>query len=432
MLLEFTIKNYKSFKNPVTLSMLASSLKEHRGTHVFEEHKYNLLKSTIIYGANASGKSNLFKAILFMKKFVFSSAKDTQITDQINIEHFKLSTETINKPSLFEIVFLINKIRYRYGFLVNEDGIEAEWLFYVPTTKEARLFIREDNKIHLGPNFKEGKGIREKTRKNALFLSVSAQFNGQISSKILNWFRQLNIISGLNDRYYMGYTIEKLQDPQFKQWALNYLRSADQDILDVQIDSLEVDIENLPKEFQGRLIDRKISIDKVKSVKSFLVNTHHQKYDNNKDKVDIEVFDVKEHESKGTQKILALAGPVWDTLQNGKILFIDEFDARLHQNLTLSLIKLFNSSKSNSRKAQFILATHDANLLRNDLFRRDQIWFINKDRYGISDLYSLAEYKKSSKTERKDASYSKNYLMGKYGAIPILDDFEELFEVKDG
>ena len=95
-------------------------------------------------------------------------------------------------------------------------------------------------------------------------------------------------------------------------------------------------------------------------------------------------------------------------------------------------LKLFNSSKSNSRKAQFILATHDANLLRNDIFRRDQIWFINKDRYGISDLYSLAEYKKSSKTVRKDASYSKNYLMGKYGAIPILDDFEELFEVKNG
>ena len=159
MLLEFKVGNYKSFKEPVTFSMVASSLKEHWETHVFETQKVNLLKSTLIYGANASGKSNFFDAILFMKEFVSSSAKDTQITEKINIEHFRLSTETEEKPSLFEIIFLINRIRYRYGFQVSENRVEAEWLFYVPTTKEAKLFTRKENNIVLGPNFKEGKGI---------------------------------------------------------------------------------------------------------------------------------------------------------------------------------------------------------------------------------------------------------------------------------
>lgn len=425
MLLEFTVGNYKSFKKPVTFSMLASSLKEHRETHVFEVHKFNLLKSAIIFGANASGKSNFFNAISFMKQFVFSSAKDTQITEKINIENFKLSTETENRPSHFEVIFLINRIRYRYGFQVSEEKVEAEWLFFVPTTKEARLFTREGNRVVLGKNFKEGKGLTEKTRNNALFLSVCAQFNGQISSIILDWFSQLNIISGLDDTGYLGFTIEKLKEPNFKQWALNYLKIADIDILDLQIDSLKAGKAELSKEFLKKFADKMESIEKIS------VKTLHQKYDKNENKVAAEIFDM-ENESEGTQKILALAGPIWDTLQNGKILFIDEFDARLHQKLTLALVELFNSSKSNSSKAQFILATHDTNLLKNQLYRRDQIWFIHKDRYGISDLYSLADYKESNKMIRKDTSYGKNYLMGRYGGIPILDNFEDLFEVKNG
>ena len=432
MLIEFTVGNYRSFKMPVTFSLLASSLKEYRDTHVFETHKLNLLKSAIIYGANASGKSNLFKAMLFMKNFIFNSAKDTQVTEKIDIQNFKLSTETENKPALFEIIFLVDQIRYRYGFQVTEEKVTAEWLFHVPTTKEARLFIREQNNIVVGPNFKEGKGLEERTRDNALFLSVAAQFNGEISLKILKWFQQLKIISGLDDAGYMGFTLGMLEDPEFKQWALKFLEIADIDILDIDVESQKIDIDNLPKNAQRILIRKKITPNEIKTIHDFSAKTVHQKYDNSNEKKSYEKFEIAENESEGTQKLLALSGPIWDTLQNGKILFIDEFEARLHQKLTLSLVKLFNSSKSNSKNAQFVLATHDTNLLRNDLFRRDQIWFINKDQYGVSDLYSLAEYKESNKITRKDTSYGKNYLLGRYGGIPLVNDFEELFEVADG
>ena len=432
MLIEFTVGNYKSFKMPVTFSLLASSLKEHRETHVFETHKLNLLKSAIIYGANASGKSNLFKAMLFMKNFIFNSAKDTQVTEKIDIQNFKLSTETENKPALFEIIFLVDQIRYRYGFQVTEEKVTAEWLFHVPTTKEARLFIREQNNIVVGPNFKEGKGLEERTRDNALFLSVAAQFNGEISLKIIKWFQQVNIISGLDDRGYMGFTLSRIENPEFKQWALKFLEIADIDILDIDVESQKLDIENLPKNAQKIVISKKIPKNEIKTIHDFSAKTYRQKYDNSNKKKSYEKFEIAENESEGTQKLLALSGPIWDTLQNGKILFIDEFEARLHQKLTLSLVKLFNSSKSNSKNAQFVLATHDTNLLRNDLFRRDQIWFINKDQYGVSDLYSLAEYKESNKITRKDTSYGKNYLLGRYGGIPLVNDFEELFEVADG
>lgn len=430
MLLEFTVGNYRSFKEPVTFSLLATTLKEHEDSNIFTTKKYRLLKSAIFFGANASGKSNFFKAVSFMKRFVFSSAKETQATEKIDVENFKLSTETENKPTHFEIIFFIDEIRYRYGFRLNENRIEAEWLFYVPRTKEAKLFIRELDHIVLGYNFKEGKGLEDKTRKNALFLSVVAQFNGKISSKILMWFSQLNIISGLDDTSYMGYTIEKLQDPEFKKWVLNYLTIADIDILDIQTEARDVDLDSLPLPLQ-KIIEKNIVKEGNTAIKGFSISTCHQKYDRGGQKASFEVFDITNHESEGTQKILALAGPLWDTLREGKILFIDEFDARLHQKLTIALVKLFNSKKSNPNHAQFILATHDTNLLRSDLFRRDQIWFIDKNRYGISDIYSLSDYKESNKVVRKDASFSKNYLMGRYGAVPLPHNFEELFEVED-
>jgi len=435
MLIEFTVGNYRSFKMPVTFSLLASSLTEYKDTHVFAAHKLNLLKSAIIYGANASGKSSFFKAISFMKNFIFNSAKETQITEKIDVQNFKLSTETENKPALFEIIFLVDQMRYRYGFQVTEEKVTAEWLFHVPTTKEARLFIREQNNIVVGPNFKEGKGLEARTRDNALFLSVAAQFNGEISLKILSWFNKLTIISGLDDRRYMGVTLSMIKDSEFKQWALKFLGIADIEILDIDVEFQETDaeyLENLLKDVQKILRGQKIPKNKIKRIDGFSAKTVHQKYDSKNRKKSYERFEIAENESEGTKKLLALSGPIWDTLKNGKILFIDEFEARLHQKLTLSLVKLFNSSKSNLKDAQFVLATHDTNLLRNDLFRRDQIWFINKDQYGVSDLYSLAEYKESNKITRKDTAYGKNYLAGRYGGIPVINDFEGLFEVEDG
>lgn len=428
MLLEFTIGNYKSFKDVKTFSMVATSIKEYQDDNTFIANKHRLLKSSFLYGANASGKSNLFNAISFMKSFVFSSAKDTQITDVINVDNFKLSTETENKPSIFEIIILVDNVRYRYGFQLNETQIVSEWLFYTPTSKEAKLFIREQNEINLGQNFKEGKGLKIKTRINALFLSVCAQFNGEFSSNILKWFSKLNVISGLDDQGYMGYTLDKLKDPKFKNWALRYLNKADIDILDLKVDSKELKLEEIPADLKNRLKPNK----KVESIREYSISTFHQKYDKNRKKLKFQPFDIEENESEGTKKILALAGPIWDSLEKGKVLFIDEFEARLHQILTTVLTRVFNSSKTNKNNAQFILASHDVSLLNKNLLRRDQMWFVRKDKFGASDLYSLSDFKESNKIVRKDALYGKQYLQGKFDAIPEIYELEELFEDING
>lgn len=423
MLIEFTVSNFKSFNQPVTLSMVAAPLSEHQPTHIYKESGYTLLKSVIIYGANASGKSNLLKAIYFMRRMVLSSANETQISDKIGVDRFKLIDGETEKPASFEIVFLIEGKRYRYGFQVTEDEVCAEWLFYVPSTKEARLFTRESNKFSLGARFKEGSGLQDKTRNNALFLSVVAQFNGEISKKIIRWFSNLNIISGIDDVVF-HYTVKKLQDPEFKKWILTYLKLADIDIVDIAVEPVNIELVKLPAEIQ-RLVS--IQNQKETFIQAYNIKTYHPKYDKNHSKMSPAVFDFENNESKGTQRIIALAGPIWDTLKNGKILFIDEFESRLHHQLSVTLTKLFNSAKANCHQAQFVLATHDTNLMKNELFRRDQIWFIQKKQNGESDLYSMVEYKESSKTIRKDATYNRSYLQGRFGAVPIIGDFEDLF-----
>lgn len=226
MLIEFTVGNYLSFKEKVTFSMEAiqTNIQESSSTdssdldwktklndnNVFKvDDELSLLKSAAIYGANASGKSNLIKAIGFMRWFVLSSSTSTQIIDSIDIEEFKLNTETIGKPSFFEIVFLLNQKIYRYGFEVDKKQVIAEWLCHTPKNKEYKLFNRHDRVFSINQrSFKEGKNLEDKTRINALFLSVVAQFNGELSQKILVWFSDLGVISGIQSHLYNRYTIE--------------------------------------------------------------------------------------------------------------------------------------------------------------------------------------------------------------------------------
>jgi hypothetical protein len=213
--------------------MVASSIKEHHDTNVFSVNNLDLLKSGVVYGANASGKSNLIKAIHFMRKFVINFSKDSQANEVIDVNAFKLNTETENKPCHFEVIFIHNDIRYRYGFQVDSDQIYQEWLFYSPKGQEAKLFTRTLNNIQLGTHFNEGKGLAEKTRMNALFLSVVAQFNGEISISILDWFIKLKIISGLQDETLIRYTIKQLLNTKMKEEIVKFLKVADLGIDDL-------------------------------------------------------------------------------------------------------------------------------------------------------------------------------------------------------
>jgi AAA15 family ATPase/GTPase len=426
MLIEFKVGNFLSFKDIVTLSMVASPDKEHLDTNTIQiNDKLRLIRSAAVYGANASGKTNLFHAMAFMRYFILNSSKESLSTEDIPVEKFRLSTETEKMPSTFEVTFMIDNIRYRYGFQVDNERIHNEWLFFIPTIREATLFTREKDRIKLGSEFKEGKGLEGKTRPNALFLSVSDQFNGKIANRILKWIKNFTIVSALDISREEMFTISSWDDDDFKDFTLKFLNAADIGIKDLQIKSNPINEGDLPQELPVKI--KKELISKLSEGEMVEVNSIHQKYDKNKTPVSDENFDFDSTESAGTKALFGFSAPTYYTLKNNWVLAIDELTAKLHPLLTRAVIEIFhqcNSGKDgkSTSTAQLIFASHDTNILTNQFFRRDQIWFTQKDEYGVTDLYSLEEYR-----VRKDASFNKDYIMGKYGAIPFIGDIDSLF-----
>ena len=410
MLIEFSVGNYRSFKDTVTLSMVAANLvsqdKSVDEHNVFAvDKKLSLLKSAAVYGANASGKSNLAKALSFMVWFMVNSSRETQSTDAIEVEPFLLSTETEHAPSFFELVFLLDGKRYRYGFQATTERVVSEWLYSVPKARESQLFDRDLTYIKSSKVF-QASGIEPRTRPNALFLSVCAQFNVAIAENILTWLtKNLQVTSGFDNGAYLSRAISQLKNNSSQEKIVQLVKNLDLSITDIKVttygmDERYVSKEDFPKELT-------------------LVYTIHKKFNKeNNHSANVNLL-LQLHESEGTRKIFALAGTLIDVLENGNILVIDELDAKLHPLMTRSIIELFHKPESNPNNAQLIFMTHDTNLLSNKIFRRDQIWFTEKDRYGATALYSLAEY-----NIRNDASFESDYIKGKYGAIPYIGNLE--------
>ena len=451
MLIQFSVANYRSFRDEVTFSMLASSLKakhpELNKKNLFAAHGgVNLLTSAAIYGANASGKSNLIAAMSFMRHFVIHSAnvKEEGDAEGIEVEPFRLSTETDTEPSFFEVVFIAKEQRYRYGFEVTAERVEAEWLYVAPKARESKLFEREGDKITLGEKFKsEGRDLAERTRPIALFLSVCAQFKGKIAEEVLDWFRSLGITTGLMDRdnSMRTFTERMFRDKDSAKAIDTLLTQLDLGIEAIQVEKMIIPTPNLqplpddaPEELrrlhnEARKLEAALEsvqealgeIADFSSGEREVVRTVHRKVGDGDQSNMEELFDLDEHESEGTKKLFSLSGPLVDTLKRGDVLIIDELDARLHPLLTKEIVSLFNDPVRNSKHAQLVFATQDTNLLDNHVLRRDQIWFVEKDRQGASYLYSLAEFK-----VRNDATYEKDYILGRYGAIPFLGGMRHL------
>jgi AAA15 family ATPase/GTPase len=426
MLIEFSVENYRSFKNRVTLSMVAaeeiiSPLKQIDRDNTFQVNsQLTLLKSAAIYGANASGKSNLAQAINFMFLFMINSSRETQSTDSINVEPFRLSTETETKPSVFELIFIMKGKQYRYGFELDRNRIFSEWLYYIPNKRETRLFERHLQKIEASKKY-NADGIAKRTRDNALFLSVCAQFNVEIAENILNWLnKNIKFIQGQESKLYLEYTVQCLSDNSYTQDIIELIKKLDLNIDDIKIKQKNIatdDFDDLSSHYP------KFTevIKSVLGVRVPFISTKHKKFDNN-GSYTTEQFDFERQESRGTQKLFALSGILINALKEEKILIIDELDASLHPLISRAIIELFNSSQTNPHNSQLIFMTHDTNLLSPKLMRRDQIWFTEKNRYGASDLYSLAEY-----DIPEDISFEDEYIKGRYGAIPYLGNFDALF-----
>jgi uncharacterized protein len=383
MLLEFTISNYRSFGKKTSFSMIASSLSDLL-SNTIPTPKHSFLKTSVIFGPNSAGKSNLFQAFATMKNIVRNSHQ-YQPDEPLDYEPFLYSKIHRDAPSFFQIVFLLDGKIYRYGFAFNKYEILEEYLTEKGTTKDKILFHRIEEEITPSRSFKDAKiNLIEQTKKNTLFLSILSINNSPIAGSIIRWFNAFNVILGNEDTRFHQITIENLKKETHRKLILDLLKKSDLFIQDLIIEDDEI-------------------------------YTIHNLYDDHKNPIETIKVNLLETESRGTSKLFNLAGAIIDTLIKGKILMIDEFDTSIHTLLSHSIIEYFHDSNYNKQNAQLFITTHDTNLLDLNLFRRDQIWFIEKESDENSKLYSLLEFK-----PRNDISLEKRYLEGKFGGIPYI------------
>lgn len=424
MLLQFTVGNFKSFKKKATLSLEATTddWREDDNIADLASPDLRLVKAAAIYGPNAGGKSNFIEAMGIFRGLVLHSSKNMQKGEPIAVTPFRLHSETEKAPTFFEVIFLKDQTRYRYGFEATKEAIVSEWLYrQANSIRETCLFTRENNSIVPGDAFKEGKGLEERTRPNALFLSVAAQFNGSVAGEIMAWIDGFGVITGLRDIGFMPFTVELLSDNEYGPKIRELVRQADTGIDDLVREDLDSGqlVERLSSE--GREIPPGIRFLGAPQVRvASIVRTVHRRFDADDSPVDEVEFDLLTEESAGTRQFFALAGPFLHTLGEGSVLVVDELDAHLHPLLTRQLVALFNSS-ANRRNAQLIFATHDQGLLDQKRIRRDQVWFVEKDEMGASSLFCLDEIR----GVRKDANFEKEYLLGQFGGVPRMGDFEK-------
>lgn len=423
MLLEFTVENYRSIYEKKTLTLEADmALKECCESNRFEYNRYNLLRTISIYGANSSGKSNIISAMQKMSTCVLSSIRLND-NDELDFDPFLL-IENNSKPTMFEVIFLKDNYCYRYGFRYNLNRIIDEWLFRktTPRSKEQIMFVRNKDGIYVDDsNFSEGVGYEEKTNDNRLFMSLCQQLGGQISRDVINWFQsEFNVISGLNNNEYKSFT--KLffhKKEKSSKEALEFFKK-----LKLGFNKIITHVEEpvIPQDIPTEL--RVLFQKQFQGKKSIELDSVHNLYSNKGKVVGTINFSFEERESSGTNKLFDLSGPIFDTLYNGSVLVIDELDAKMHPLISQYIIELFNKSETNPHNAQLIFTTHDTHLLSQKILRRDQVWFTEKDAKEQTDLYSLIDIVLPDGTKpRNDANYEKNYIAGRYGAIPyILND----------
>ncbi len=409
MLIRFSFKNFKSFKNGNCLDMEATSLKEHE-YNVAKINNGEYLKVSAIYGANASGKTNVLQAFDYMKKRILVSddSKKNSPIDEENVYSFMIN----NDPIALEVEILAknNKI-YKYGFEVLKDKIISEWLFEKRVNKFYAIFERENNNVSMKPNkISELVNIDERT----LFLNIYSKIdrNNEDFSNVYDWF--------VNSTYL------DLGNPNFERFINNRVS-----LKILSDENYKKELLKFIKTFDSGIEGIKTTPDSIEAVKS------------NNGIIDIEVIHRGENgelkalpfylESNGTRKMFHLFDFFMDALKNGMVLFVDELDAKLHPLLTRYIINLFHNSDTNKGNGQLIYSTHDTVNLNKETFRRDEIWFAEKDKDGISEIYALSDYileddKNAGKKVRNDATYNKDYLTGRYGAIPVLEEFDIDYE----
>lgn len=413
-MLEFTVGNYRSFYKKCTFSLEAQSISEEPKSNIVRIEPYKIVKTAAIYGPNSSGKSNLIMALDTMKLCIISSVRLND-GDSLPYDPFLLY-DSEESPTFFEVLFLMNNVRYRYGFEYTRNSIVSEWLFTREgNRKEKTFFIRTKDGIGIvDKNYPDGIGNESRTNDNRLFLSLCAQLGGEISKQIIGWFSNgYKVISGLKSEEYKNLSKEMFfEKKEGSEEALAFFKT------------LQLGFKNLLSE---RVKSNAITLfwpgddASPRTELNIKLSTVHPKYNKNGDKTGEAVFNLETQESAGTLKLIELSGPIFETLLKGTILIVDELDAKMHPLISQYIIKLFNDTETNPHNAQLIFSTHDTHLLSAHLLRRDQIWFTEKDNKEQTDLYSMMDIVLPDGSKpRNDTNYEKNYINGRYGAIPYI------------
>lgn len=419
MLIEFSVANFRSIRDVQTLSLVAAAGKELRNTHVLSPQSRaapDLLRSAVVYGPNAAGKSNLIRALQFMCSFVRDSSRKGQQRDTIAAAPFAADEDSRDEPSEFEVVFVEQGVRYRYGFSVTATRVVSEWLSAWPKGREQVWFERgiDGGSWSFGANFHgQRKTWQEATRDNALFLSTAVQFNASQLLSVFDWFvKRLHVVTSYGDldRDFTPFTARQCEsDLTFRQRIVRFLAMADLGVDDIEIRHRDWEASMLPPDLPEALRDQ---ITKDMAEADILdVRLSHHVQGQTAMKLALE------EESRGTQKLFALAGPWLDVLDNGYVLVIDEMDTSLHPFLLRQLVKLFHDPQTNPNDAQLVFTTHDTSVLDNTVFRRDQIWFVEKDSKLATHAYPLTDFR-----PRMSESYGRGYVQGRYGALPFIGD----------
>jgi AAA15 family ATPase/GTPase len=420
MILKFAFENTFSFKEAQELNLIASAKKERlfddSQNYVEIGKNLKILRSSVLYGANASGKSNLINALVNFSQLILSGNQNLESLN-LNIPFFRLATKNEFKPTVYEIECYWKEKNYRYGFSVLSSGIEEEWL-YVREKKETEVFYRKKQEFTIPAKNKilEELTSKKMVHSKAFLVTIGAQFNDTACAGFLDWLHHLKIISGINDGLYRDYTVQRMKESkEFSTKVIELIKFADFGIEDISINSI-----------QGQNIKFTVGAKPGVEVEAGLIDDLVSKrlVLNDEGKPELKEFQFGQFESAGTQKFAHIAGPILDVLEKGSILVIDELDTKLHPELTERLILMFHNNEINTRNAQLVFTSHNTNLLDAKIFRRDQIFFVEKDAFGASNLYSLARFKKNGKSTRNDENIEDNYLKGKYGAMPFLGDFD--------
>ena len=406
MLLEFRCKNHKSIKDEVLFSLLASK-DTFNSEYLYGYKDLKILKSSVVYGANGSGKSNFIDAIFFMKSLVTNSIN---LQPGMGIPYTPHKLNGVGSESFYSVQFIKNGVRFAYGFSIEQMLVKEEYLYYFPNGRQAKIFDRTGMTYEEGSKFKgRFNSCKDVLKPNRLMISCAANFTNitEIEDAFRFFSEDLVIYTNANQENWMQYSLYQFNsNPEIKNLALSFMRDIGVDIQDIKINIVESAFPQ--SEFPEFLSDEyknKLRMTPLQKITASVVYPGFE-------------TDLFTEESTGIQKLFAFLCPFLDIISKGKILICDELETSLHESLLYTLLKTF-LSLNGKEQSQIIFTTHDTSLLSLDLFRRDQIWFTELNSLNRStELYSLAEIK----SVRKDENYGKGYISGRYGAIPMLNE----------